>query len=83
VHLNSGRGWVGRWQRAGLIGLHEARPVGRPSKLSPSVAERVRQVVLAEGGTVCHIMQCMEEQHMPLLVEPATVSRWLKQRGFS
>lgn len=83
VHLNSVRAWIGRWQRAGLVGLHEERPVGRPRKLSPAVAERLRQVVLAEGGTVPHIMQCMEEQHMPLLVAPATVSRWLKEMGFS
>jgi transposase len=51
--------------------------------LSPAVAEQLRQVVLAEGGSVRHIMQCMEEQQMPLLVEPATVSRWLKELGFS
>lgn len=83
VHLNSVRSWMGRWQRAGLVGLHEEKPAGRPCKLSPVVAERLRQVVLAEGGTVRHIMQCMEEQQMPLLVEPATVSRWLKEMGFS
>ncbi|HEX2530988.1 MAG TPA: helix-turn-helix domain-containing protein [Burkholderiaceae bacterium] len=83
VHLNSVRGWIGRWQRAGLVGLHEERPVGRPSKLSPAVAQRLRQVALAEGGAVRHIMERMEEQQMPLLVEPATVSRWLKQLGFS
>jgi len=83
VHLNSVRGWMSRWRSAGLVGLHEEKPTGRPRKLSPVVAERLRQVVLAEGGTVRHIMQCMEEQQMPLLVEPATVSRWLKEMGFS
>jgi transposase len=83
VHLNSVRSWIGRWQRAGLVGLHEERPVGRPRKLSPVVGERLRQVALAEGGTVHHIMQCMEEQQMPLLAAPATVSRWLKEMGLS
>lgn len=63
--------------------LYVERPAGRPRKLSPVVAERLRQVALAEGGSVGHIMQCMEDQHLPLLVEPATVSRWLKQMGFS
>ena len=47
------------------------------------VADRLWQVALAEGGKVSHIMQCMQEQHMPLLVAPATVSRWLKEMGFS
>jgi hypothetical protein len=47
------------------------------------VAERLRQVVLTEGGTVRHVMQCMQEQQMPLLATPASVSRWLKERGFS
>jgi transposase len=83
VHLNSVRGWMNRWRSAGLVGLHEERPVGRPRKLSPAVADRLRQIVLTEGGTVRHIMQCMEEQQMPLLAEPATVSRWRKEMGFS
>ncbi|HEY4541531.1 MAG TPA: IS630 family transposase [Noviherbaspirillum sp.] len=83
VHLNSVRGWMGCWQRAGLVGLHVEKPAGRPRKLSAVVAERLRQVALAEGGTVRHIMQCMEERRMPLLVEPGTVQRWLKEMGFS
>ena len=32
VHLNSVRGWVGRWQRAGLVGLYEEPLAGRPRK---------------------------------------------------
>ena len=28
-------------------------------------------------------MQCMEEQHMPLLMRPATVPKWLKEMGLS
>lgn len=83
VHLNSVRSWIGRWKSAGLVGLHEAHRDGRPRKLSPAVAERLRQVALAEGGTISHIMHCMEEQHMPLLVEPETVGRWLHEMGFT
>jgi transposase len=83
VHLNSVRGWIGRWKSAGLVGLHEEHRVGRPRKLSPAVAERLRQVALAEGGTIGHIMRRMEEQQMPLLVEPETVGRWLREMGFS
>lgn len=83
VHLNSVRGWIGRWKCAGLVGLHEEHRCGRPRKLSPAVAARLRQVVLAEGGTIGHIMRRMEEQQMPLLVEPETVGRWLHEMGFS
>lgn len=83
VHLNSVRAWIGRWQTAGLVGLYEEPHEGRPRKLAPVVAERLRQVALAEGGTVGHIMQCMEEVHLPLLVQPDTVARWLKEMGFS
>lgn len=83
VHLNSVRSWMHRWQCTGLVGLYPEPVPGRPRQLSPVVAERLRQVALTEGGTVRHIMQCMEEQHMPLLVEPATVSRWLREMGFS
>lgn len=83
MHLNSVRTWMHRWQSTGLVGVYQEPVPGRPRKLSPVVAERLRQVALTEGGTVRHIMQCMEEQHLPLLVEPATVSRWLKEMGFS
>jgi transposase len=83
VHLNSVRAWMNRWQSVGLVGLYPEPVPGRPRKLSPVVAERLRQVVLAEGGTVHHVMQCMECQQMPLLATPATVSRWLKEMGFS
>jgi hypothetical protein len=40
-------------------------------------------VALEEAGTVGHIMQCMEQQQMPLLVRPATVASWLKDMGLS
>jgi transposase len=83
VHRNSVRGWKRRWQTAGIAGLQEGPHEGRPTALSPAVAERLRQVALEEGGTVSHIMQCMEERQMPLLVRPATVSVWLKDMGFS
>lgn len=83
VHLNSVRSWIGRWQRAGLVGLHEEHRSGRPRKLSPAMAERLRQVALTEGGTIGHLMRCMEAQHMPLPVEPETVGRWLHEMGFS
>jgi transposase len=83
VHLNSVRGWIGRWNSAGLVGLHEEHRAGRPRKLSPAVAERLRQVALAEGGTIGHIMRCMQAQQMPLPVEPATVGRWLHAMGLS
>lgn len=83
VHLNSMRGWMRRWQASGLVGLHEEHHEGRPRKLSPAVARKLRQVALEEGGTIGHIMQCMEEAHMPLLVQPDTVARWLKEMGFS
>ena len=83
VHLNSVRMWMTRWRSAGLVGLYQEPVPGRPSKLSPVVAQRLRQVVLTEGGTVRHVMACMEEQQMPLLATPATVSRWLKAMGFS
>jgi transposase len=83
VHLNSVRSWMTRWQSAGLAGLYSQPVPGRPRKLSPVVAERLRQVVLTEGGTVRHVMQCMELQQMPLLATPATVSRWLREMGFS
>lgn len=83
VHLNSVRTWMNRWRSAGLVGLYPKPVPGRPRKLSPVVAERLRQVVLTEGGTVRHVMQSMELQQMPLLAAPATVSRWLKEMGFS
>lgn len=83
VHLNSVRAWMRRWQTAGLVGLQEEHREGRPTKLSPVVAQRLRQVATEEGGTIGHIMQCMEEAHMPLLVQPDTVARWLKGMGFS
>lgn len=83
VHRNSVRGWKRAWQKNGLVGLHEGARAGRPTALSPVVAARLRQVALEEGGSVGHIMQCMEEQQMPLLVRPATVSVWLKEMGFS
>jgi transposase len=83
VHLNSVRAWMRRWQTAGLVGLYEEHHEGRPSKLSPAVAQKLRQVVTEEGGTIGHIMQRMEENHMPLLVQPDTVARWLKGMGFS
>lgn len=47
------------------------------------VVQRLRQVVTEEGGTIGHIMQRMEEAHMPLLVQPDTVARWLKEMEFS
>lgn len=83
VHRNSVRGWKRHWQESGLAGLYEGARAGRPTALSPAVAERLRQVALEEGGTVGHIMHCMQEQHMPLLVQPATVSHWLKDMGLS
>jgi transposase len=83
VHLNSVRAWMRRWQTAGLVGLHEEHHEGRPTKLSPVVAQTLRQVATEEGGTIGHIMQRMEERHMPLLVQPDTVARWLKGMGFS
>jgi transposase len=83
VHLNSVRAWIGCWQTAGLAGLYEGPHQGRPRKLSPAVAERLRQVALAEGGTVGHIMQRMAEAQLPLLVQPDTVARWLKDMGLS
>ena len=83
VHLNSVRGWMRRWEKTGLVGLHEEQRVGRPRKLSPAMAARLRQVALAEGGTISHIMGCMEQQHMGLRVEPTTVGRWLRDMGFS
>jgi transposase len=82
VHLNSLRGWLKRWEWRGLVGLHEERRQGRPSKLSPVMAERLRQVAETEGGTTGHIMQCMEQQQMALMVVPDTVARWLKRMGF-
>jgi hypothetical protein len=30
---------------------------------------------MSEGGAIGHIVQCMEEQHMPLLVQRETVAR--------
>lgn len=83
VHLNSVRAWMRRWKTAGLVGLQEERHEGRPTKLSPVVAQKLRQVATEEGGTVGHIMQCMEDAHLPLLVQPDTVARWLKGMGFS
>lgn len=83
VHLNSVRAWMRRWETAGLVGLHEQHHEGRPRKLSPVVAQKLRQVVQEEGGTIGHIMQCMEAAHMPLLVQPESVARWLKEMGFS
>lgn len=83
VHLNSVRAWLQRWQTDGLVGLREAQPAGRPTKLSPVVAQKLRQVAIEEGGTIGHIMQCMEEAHMPLQAQPDTVARWLKDMGFS
>lgn len=83
MYLNSIRGWIGRWQSAGLVGLHEEHRTGRPRKLFPVVDERLRQVVLAEGGTISHIMRRVESLQMPLLVEPETVGRWLHEMGFS
>lgn len=63
--------------------MQEERPVGRPTKLSPPVAQKLRQVALEEGGTIGHIMQRMEESRMPLQAQPDTVARWLKNMGFS
>lgn len=83
VHLNSVRGWIWRWQEQGLVGLHEGTRSGRPSKLSPAASQALQQVALEEGGTVGHIMACMEERHMPLPACPHTVARWLKDMGFS
>lgn len=83
VHRNSVRGWKRHWQESGLVGLYEGAREGRPTALSPVVAERLRQVALEEGGTVGHIMHCMEQQHMPLRVQPATVAHWLKDMGLS
>jgi transposase len=83
VHLNSVRAWMRRWQTAGLVGLHEQHHEGRPRKLSPVVAQKLRQVVQEEGGTIGQIMQRMEEAHLPLLVRPESVARWLKEMGFS
>lgn len=83
VHLNSIRGWIDRWETRGLAGLYEEHYTGRPTKLSPMVADRLRQITEAEGGTANQIMQRMEEQHMPLMVAPDTVARWLKKMGFS
>lgn len=83
VHLNSVRAWIKRWQTAGLVGLYPEKVEGRPTKLSPAAAQKLIEVATEEGGTIGHIMQCMEEAHMPLLVQPETVARWLKERGFS
>lgn len=83
VHLNRLRTWLNRWRSAGLVGLYQEPVPDWPRKLSPEVAERLRQVALTEGGTVRHVMQCMEEQHLPFLATPATVRRWLKVMGFS
>lgn len=82
VHLNSLRSWIERWMSSGLVGLHEGHRAGRPGGLTPPVAERLKEVALAEGGTVRHIMACMEVQQMPLRAQPATVSLWLKSMGF-
>jgi hypothetical protein len=38
---------------------------------------------LEECGTIGHIMQRMEEAHMPLQAQPDTVARWLKDMGFN
>lgn len=62
--------------------MNSIRPAA-PRKLSPAVAERLRQVALAEGGTVSHIMRRMQAQHMPLPIEPKIVSRWLHRMGLS
>lgn len=83
VHLNSVRAWLQRWHSAGLVGLFEEHTAGRPTKLSAPVAQKLRQVVIEEGGTIGHIMQRMEEAHMPLQAQPDTVARWLKNMGFS
>lgn len=81
VHLNSVRAWIKRWQTAGLVGLYQEKVEGRPTKLSLSAAQKRLEVATHEGGTIGHIMQCMEEAHLPLLVQPETVARWLKERG--
>lgn len=72
---NSVRAWMRRWQTDGLVGLQEEHREGRPTKLSPVVAQRLQQVATEEGGTIGHIMQCMEEAHRPLLAQPDTVAR--------
>lgn len=83
VHLNSVNAWIRRWRKAGLAGLYELPHEGRPTKLSPVVEQRLRQIALAEGDTISQLMQHMEEAQMPLLVRPETVARWLKGMGFS
>jgi transposase len=82
VHLHSMRAWMRQWPVSGLGGLHEERHEGRLRKLSPVMAQKLQQVVREEGGTIGHIMDCMEEIHMPLLVQPESVARWLKEMGF-
>jgi transposase len=81
VHRNSVR--ERHWQESGLAGLYEGAREGRPSALSPVVAERLRQVTLQERGTVGHLMHCMEQQQLPLLVRPDKVANGLKGMGSS
>lgn len=63
--------------------MYEEHYAGRPTKLLPKVAQRLRQVAKVEVGTIDHIMACMTEQHMALMVVPDTVARWLKPMGGS
>ena len=83
VHLNSVNGWIWRWQKEGLVGLVDQPREGRPTKVSPVVAQKLRQVAIEEGGTIGQLMQRMEEAHLPLQARPETVARWLKDMGFS
>lgn len=83
VHLNSVEQWRQRWNKFGLVGLHEGRHTGRPRKWTPQQRQALGELAQAEGGTVVALLRRIEQRHEQTAISERTATRYLKEMNFT
>lgn len=79
VHLNSVEQWRQRWNKSGLVGLHEGIRTGRPPKWNELQRQALRELAEVEGGTASALLRHLHQNKEHASVSEDTIKRYLRQ----